>query len=288
MSEQNHNRPRVGWALGGGGARGLVHIGILKVLTRADIPVDAIAGTSMGGLVAALFACGISAEQMEAEIMEKSKLLSLLKLVDYRPAGWGSFFSGERVHGYFRELVGEETGFTDAQIPLALTAVDINTGLPVLLNEGSVADAMRATMSVPGVFAPVPRGPMRLVDGGVLNNVPVDVARSLGVDCVVAVDVNPNFALNAPGQKPVAEPFDLHIGLPIAQTLWHAMLVMMSAITESHLAQDPPDLIIRPDIPVGVSLFSGFDKPAQTIAAGTAAAEAALPYIRQLLRERLT
>lgn len=285
MGQQNGERVHIGWALGGGGARGLVHIGILKVLRRSGIPVDAIAGTSMGGLVGAVAACGVSMEELEREMLEKSKLLSMLKLVDRRPGRLDSVFAGERVHRYFQELVGEETEFRDTTIPLALTAVDLNTGRPVLLQEGSVADAMRATMSVPGVFAPVQRGHMRLVDGGVLNNVPVDVARSLGVDRVVAVDVNPNFALNEPGQKPVAEPFDLRFGLPITQTFWHSMLVMMSAITESNLAHDPPDLVIRPEIPVGVSLFSGFDKPAQTIAAGEAAAETALPYIRQLLAE---
>src|SRR5512143_3015601 len=193
---------KIGLALGGGGARGLAHIGILKVLQREQIPIDVITGTSMGGIVGAMHAVGLSPEQMEAEAMKRGEINQIFKLIDVRLVGSG-LLGGRRIKKMLAEMLGAETTFADLRLPFAVVSVDYTSGREVVLKEGNVVDAVRATMSVPGVFEPVELNNCQLLDGGVLNNVPVDVARDLGADKVIAVDVLPNFRLNQPGQEPI-------------------------------------------------------------------------------------
>lgn len=277
-----YRRKKLGLALGGGGARGLAHIGVLKVLDREQIAVDIIAGTSMGSIVGALYAAGFSGEHIEAEILRISRSrLEMAKLIDLRFDADG-LLGGSRITDMLTTLLGAELAFADLRIPFAATGVDILTGREVNLREGNVVEAVRASMSVPGVFAPVEIGPYRLVDGGVLNNVPVDVARTLGADAVVAVDVLPNFRVNQPGQPPVVEPIQ-GAGMPVQlSNLWHVVMVMMAALTESRLKETPPDLILRPDVPKAIDILFGFEQAAQAISAGEQAAEAVLNDVRLL------
>ena len=275
-------RNKLGLALGGGGARGLAHIGVLKVLDREQIAVDVIAGTSMGGIVGALYAAGFSGERIEAEMLRLSRSrLELVKLIDLR-LGAAGLVGGGRITEMLAALLGTDLTFADLRIPFAVTGVDILTGREVDLSEGNVVEAVRATMSVPGVFSPVEIGPYRLVDGGVLNNVPVDLALKLGADAVIAVDVLPNFRANQPGQPPVVEPIQ-GASLPLQlSNLWHVVLVMMAALTEFRLKEAPPDLMIRPDVPKDIDILFGFEQAAQAIAAGEQAAQALLNDIRLL------
>ena len=275
-------RKKLGLALGGGGARGLAHIGVLKVLDREKIAVDVIAGTSMGGIVGALYAAGFSGERIEAEILRLSRSrLELVKLIDLR-LGAAGLVGGGRITEMLTSLLGADLTFADVRIPFAVTAVDILTGREVDLCEGKVVESVRATMSVPGVFSPVEIGPYRLVDGGVLNNVPVDLALKLGADAVIAVDVLPNFRANQPGQPPVVEPIQA-AGLPVQiSNIWHVVLVMMAALTEFRVKEAPPDLMIRPDVPKDIDILFGFEQAAEAIAAGEQAAEAVLSDIRLL------
>jgi NTE family protein len=275
-------RKKLGLALGGGGARGLAHIGILKVLDREKVSVDLIAGTSMGGIVGALYAAGYSAERIEAEILRISQSRrEIAKLIDLR-LGAAGLVGGQRITEMLTSLLGADLTFADLRTPFAVTAVDIATGREVHLSDGKVVEAVRATMSVPGVFTPVEIGPYLLMDGGVLNNVPVDLALKLGADAVIAVDVLPNFRLNQPGQPPVVEPIQ-GPGLPLQlSNLWHVVLVMMAALTEFRLKAAPPDLMIRPDVPKDIDILFGFEQAAQAIAAGEQAAEAVLNDIRLL------
>jgi NTE family protein len=277
-----HRRRKLGLALGGGGARGLAHIGVLKVLDREKIAVDVIAGTSMGGIVGALYAAGFSGERIEAEMLRLSRSrLELVKLIDLR-LGAAGLLGGNRITEMLTALLGADLTFADLRIPFAVTGVDIVSGREVDLSEGNVVDAVRATMSVPGVFPPVEIGPYRLMDGGVLNNVPVDVALKLGADAVIAVDVLPSFRLNQPGQPPVVEPIQ-GPGLPLQfSNLWHVVLVMMSALTEYRLKEAPPDLLIRPNVAKDIDILFGFEQAAQAIAAGEQAAEKMLDEIRLL------
>src|SRR5512135_1749527 len=166
--------PKIGLALGGGGARGLAHIGILKVLRREQIPIDVITGTSMGGIVGAMHAVGLSPDQMEAEATKRGEIGQIFKLIDPRLVGSG-LLGGNRIKKMLAEMLGAERTFADLRLPFAVVSVDYNSGREVVLKDGNLAAAVRATMSVPGVFEPVKIDGYQLLDGGVLDNVPVGV-----------------------------------------------------------------------------------------------------------------
>lgn len=278
-------RPRVGLVLGGGGARGLAHIGVLRVLQRENIQVDCVAGTSMGGLVGALYAADVPLAKVEAEINRLSHVTEQIRLVDVSITAAGLSVRGRRIYNFMADLLGEDLTFADLRLPLAMVSVDLRTGREVVLQGGSVLDAVRATISVPGVFMPTELGDYRLVDGGVLDNVPVDVARSLGAERIIAVDVLPSFSRNLPGVEPVEPGLQLPFAPLYLNEVYHVLMVMIAALTENRLRQFPPDLLIRPQLPQSVTLLSGFNRSADIIAAGEAAMEAALPDIRKLLGE---
>ena len=277
--------PRLGLVLGGGGARGLAHFGVLRVLHREKIPIACIAGTSMGGLVGALFAAGVPAERVEEEVLRLSRVTEQIRLVDVDLSAAGLSIRGRRIYNFMADLLGEDLTFADLPLPLAMVAVDIRTGREVILQGGLVIDAVRATISVPGVFMPVDLGDYRLVDGGVLDNVPVDVARGMGATRTIAVDVLPSFSVNVPGRDPVETGLQLAFAPRQLTEVYHVLMIMIAALTESRLRQYPPDLLIRPALSPSITLLSGFNRAEEMIAAGEAATEAALPAIRALLAE---
>ncbi len=273
-------RPKVGLALSGGGARGLAHIGVLKVLEREDIPVDFLAGTSMGGIIAAAYAAGLSIEYIEKEALRMGRLRNLITLMDRSLPRLG-LFEGQKVQEYLAGHLGDIT-FDELKIPLALVAVDLETGEEVVLRKGRVVDAVRATISLPGVFAPYRLDGRLLVDGGVLNNLPADVVREMGADAVIAVDV---------GIKPEDLPHFLEAEkkrLPLTQipliieTLRRTVGIMEGWINAQKLAQAKPEVLIKPALSDDIGLFVGFNRVAECIAAGEEAAIAALPRIREI------
>ena len=278
------NTLTIGLALGGGGARGLAHIGVLKVFEREHIPVHFIAGTSMGGIIGSAYAAGVPLDSITEVALQIRKRMEQLRLMDFKLTGRG-LLKGTRLYRQMGSLLGEELTFAELKIPLALMAVDILTGREVVLRDGKVVDAIRATMSVPGVFEPVPRGDMLLVDGGILNNVPVDVVAREGMQRVIAVDVMPDFPRNQPGQAPVViAPRTAYLP-PAMQEVMNTFLIMISEMTEYRLRLHPPNLVIRPEISTQVSLLTGFELALEVIAAGETAAEAALPDIRRLINQ---
>jgi NTE family protein len=282
MTTASKTNLTLGLALGGGGARGLAHIGVLKVLEREEIPISFIAGTSMGGIIGALYGAGVSLETITGVAMQIRKRMEQLRLLDVKLTGRG-FIKGVRLYRQLAGLLGEELTFSELKIPTEMLAVDINTGREVVLRDGKVVDAIRATMSIPGIFEPVPRGELLLVDGGILNNVPVDVARNAGMGVVIAVDVMPDFRRNNAGQTPVVRPPKTAYLPPAMQEIMNALLVMISEMTEYSLQANKPDLILRPEISDQVSLITGFELSEQVIAAGEAATQAALPEIIRLI-----
>jgi NTE family protein len=279
------HHPSIGLVLGGGGARGLAHIGVLRVLERAQIPIGYVAGTSIGGLIGAVYAAGISLDDLTAEVKNLSKLTEFLRLMDVRISSHGISIKGARIYDYIAGLLGSELTFADLKLPLAMVAVDIYTGRQVILQGGLVSDAVRATISIPGIFTASQLGDFRLVDGGILNNVPVDVARSLGAQRVIAVDVLPDYTSNRPGQEPAVPPLTPPFLPGSLQELYQMLMVMISAITHSRLKENPPDVLIRPEIASDVTLLYGFSRANEMIAAGEKAAEAALPEIQRLKDE---
>ena len=283
MRELSPNEYKIGLVLGGGGARGLAHIGVLKVLEREQIPISYIAGTSMGGLIGALYAAGISLDAIEAEIKKLSPTSQVIKLVDLKLAGVGLQLKGTRIYNYLATFLGEDCTFNDLNIPVGMVAVDTITGREVILREGRVVDAIRATISVPGIFSAVQTENLLLVDGGILNNVPVDVVRGMGANRVIAVDVLPFFGLNKPGEPVLVEKLELHKWPRTVSELLHVQMIMVSAITQARLSQWPPEVLVRPDLPTDTTLFSGFNRVKELVAAGVMAAESALPEIRALV-----
>ncbi|MFQ6059107.1 MAG: patatin-like phospholipase family protein [Anaerolineae bacterium] len=275
-------RPKVGLALSGGGARGLAHIGVLKVLEREGIPIDFLAGTSMGGVVAAGYAAGLSPEFMEQEALRMGRLRKLVGLFDLALPKAG-LVEGRKIEAYLAQHLGEMT-FDDLRIPLALVAVDLVTGEEVVLRSGSVIEAVRATISLPGIFAPFRKDGYLLIDGGVLNPLPADVVRHIGADVVIAVNV----AIALEGLPRLLEAEEQ--GLPLTQipliieTLHRTVGIMENRISAQKLQEARPEVLIRPTIDNSITLFTGFHRAAECIAAGEEAATVALPEIKSALR----
>lgn len=276
-------RPTLGLALGGGGARGLSHVGVLKVLDRERIDVGVVAGASMGGLIGAAFAAGYPVRGIEEEVLSLARRSQLLKLADWVPT-LQALLSGKRFESYLNGVMGADLTFADLRRPLALAASDLNTGREVVLDTGRVVPAMRATMSIPGVFAPVEIGGYRLADGGILNNVPADLARALGADLVLAVDVLPFFRDNKLDEPPRVEPLEVPLMPSGVRDVWQAMFVAIAALTECNLAQSKPEVTIRPALPADVTLLAGFTRAELLIEAGERAAEAAMPALREAMK----
>lgn len=175
---------RIGLALGGGAVRGAAHIGVISVLEREGLRPDFIAGTSAGAIVGAAWAAGVSSADMH-EVMRG------LSWGDIAGIGWRkpmSVFDASPMARFIAKAVGD-VEFADLAIPFATVACDILTGERVVLQEGPVADAALASAAVPGLFPPIARGEMLLVDGGIVDNLPVDVVREMGADLVIAVDI---------------------------------------------------------------------------------------------------
>lgn len=278
-------RPYTGLALGGGGARGLAHIGVLKVLEAENIPIDCLVGSSMGGLIAALYAVGLSPQKLEAEAQNFSKLSQMFKLIDFSPPNRG-LIKADRLRHYLANLIGGDTRIEKLSKPLALTAVDLKTRKLVTLSRGSLIDAILATSSVPGLFPPVEFDQYLLVDGGVLNNVPADIPRKMGAETVFAVDVN--FISDEKSQwEYITSSSPLNKILPsFAIDFYQAEFIMVSAITEANLKKAKPDILIRPLIPAEINVFLGFSHAVQAIKLGENATYDHITKINELIKPR--
>jgi NTE family protein len=178
---------KIGLALGGGAARGLAHIGVLEVLEKEGIPIDMIAGTSAGAAIGAIYAQGkdFSVIKKLAINMNRIRLASLVDLALPKTG----FIEGKRITQLLQTIIGGEIEFSDLKIPLACVATDISTGEEIVIKQGSVLEAVRASISVPAIFTVVNWKGRYLVDGGLVNPVPVSVIRGMGADLIIAVNV---------------------------------------------------------------------------------------------------
>ena len=188
-SDKENSRPKVALVLGGGGAKGAATVGALKYVEKSEVPIDMVVGTSIGSIVGGMYAVGYRHEQLDSL---------------FRTQQWVNMFAGslmgDSIVNVFRNNLGSEysqVDFDSLATPFRCVAVDINKMRQVVLKEGDLAQAMRASMAIPVVFKPVKIDGMQLVDGGVLNNLPVDVAREMGADYVIAVDLTVNKHENA-------------------------------------------------------------------------------------------
>jgi NTE family protein len=235
----------------------------------------------MGGLIAAGYASGMTPDDLEREALAASRPARMMGLAE-PGLGQGGLIAGEHLLRYFEQLLGART-FSDMRLPLALVAVDLESRQTIVLQEGSVALAVRATTSVPGLFAPVKAGGRRLVDGGVLDNLPVDVVRRMGADLAIGVDVGANGGTGAArwlGCRP-GVPRGLSQAMEVLDSTMGAML---GAIQDEVLRRFPPDVWIQPGIPAEVNSIAGYQRVAELTAIGERAAEARLSEIFRLLR----
>ncbi len=176
-------RKRVGLALGGGAARGLAHVGVLQVLECEGIPIDYIAGTSAGSVAGAVYAAGLRGEDLLQAALR-------VRWRDFARPVWPrrGLASFAKLESYLVKTIGDLT-FADLEIPYAAVAVDLETCQQVVLREGRVAPAVRASCSVPGLVTPVELAGRALTDGGIVNNLPISVVRDMGADVVIAVNL---------------------------------------------------------------------------------------------------
>lgn len=254
-------RPSVAVVLGGGAARGLSHIGLLRALAEAGIPVDMVVGTSMGSLVAGMYAAGLSVDNLEYLVTT----MDLGNLFEPLLPPRGGIVGTERLERFINYLTNNAT-FDSVPVPFYSVVTHLESGQEVVWHTGLISRGMRASMSIPGTFPPVELDGEYYVDGGVAAMVPVEAARQLGADFVIAVDVR--------GQR--VDPIDVDNPMAVLNA---ALGHLLKANADAQLGK--ADVIIFPDIPSDSGL--DYDRAAEFIAAGYAAAQKALPEIRERL-----
>ena len=282
----------VGLAVGGGAAFGVAHVGLLNVFEDNDIPVDLVAGTSMGSIIAVGYACGISPKEMleiSARIGTKPTTLSAL---DFTLLGPG-LLSGNRIIAIFSPFLGPVSRFDQLRLPCQVVAADIETGERVPLGDGSLIEACRASCSVPLLWVPVRRGDRTLVDGGLVDPVPVEVVREMGADLCIAVNAVPapqkgvtNALTRLWRRVNALNPLNY---LGDSRYLPNTMDVFMNTIQIlqhelGNFKAISADVSITPNL--NEFTWVEFYKTEGLIERGAEAAEKALPQIKRLLAER--
>lgn len=260
MSSMATGRRRWALALGGGAARGIAHVGVMRVLEREGLVPDLVVGTSAGALAGVFLAAGVSADRTAA--WGESLRWSLLARPIVSRLG---LMSNERMGTLLRRVLPVRT-FDELSIPFACMATDLATAEPVLLCEGDLVSAIRASCAIPGLIVPVERDGLLLVDGGVTANVPTAVSRKLGAEIVVAVDVNLSYRRPSTPRNMV-------------EIFVHSFFTVGRA--SERLTSADADLLIAPDI--GTIGFEQLDRGPELIAAGEAAMVKALPDLLALL-----
>jgi NTE family protein len=309
------SRKTVGLALGSGSSRGWAHIGAIEALEEEGITIDNVAGSSVGSYVGALYACGSLKSLKEFVLaMDGRKVFSYFDVVFPR---FGILDGTKRLRELFSFHTDVED-FSELKIPVMMVATDMATGKKVVLKSGNIISALRATMSIPGLFAPVLVKGRWLVDGGLVDPVPVGVARALEADVVIAVDLNSGLVSH---KKPLRQPKSAAKKLEdspayksellkkmadyyehaetsftckinellhresstpdIIETVMTSINIMQERITRINLAVEPPDVIIQPRL--GQLKMMDFDQVEQTIEEGYISVKEKIADIKKLL-----
>ena len=245
---------KLGLALGGGGARGLAHIGVIKALKELNVPIHCVAGTSIGAIIGGAFAAGImdKAEQWAAAPNWKKLPKLFLDLHLSKKA----LIRGDKIEKFFREMITVKT-FDELNLPFAAVATDLMSGEEVVLRKGDVHTAIRASMSIPGVFCPVERDGKVLVDGGLVNPLPIEVCRQLGADKVIAVDLN---------CRGLDEPTKAYGALNVFSVIDETFRVVMNIAQKRYFPVPTPDIVLQP--PVGDISILDFHKADKLVKIG--------------------
>ncbi|MEW6270921.1 MAG: patatin-like phospholipase RssA [Thermodesulfobacteriota bacterium] len=308
QAAKQRRRPRVGVALGSGSARGWAHIGVLNAMRAAGIAPDVVCGTSIGALVGAAYVTG-ELPRLERWVRSITRL-DILRLLDLR-AGRGGFVAGTRVFEQLRSAESDKN-IEDLDVRYAAVATDFETGREVWLREGSLLDAVRASISLPGLFVPARVEGRWLVDGGLVNPVPVSVCRALGADVVIAVNLGGDLTSRnvQPALPELDEPAKLEDAISrlpralqprlraaasllsssrdrarppgLLDVVAGSIYIMQDRVTRSRLAGDPADVIVSPRLP-HVRLLE-FDRAAEVIAEGEASFALVRESVERVLR----
>jgi NTE family protein len=285
----------VGLVLGAGGARGLAHIGVIRILEREGITVDVVAGSSMGALVAAAWASGRSADELEQIAMQVKGKKMFLKLLNPMFPGAG-IVRGLSVYRFLDSIMNGLT-FEDTMIPVKIVACDLHTMEEVVFERGKLIDAIRASISIPGIFRPVKHKGRSLIDGGLASPVPVDLMVRAGVSKIIAVNTFPNpeamKQYRHAEEESRIESAELNLPMhetgPLIDTPTHLIKNYMRFLnsTQARVAQEAcskVDVVIAPTVPDG--FWYDFYNPERYIRRGEQVAEAALPQLRELVGTR--
>ena len=305
--------PRVGLALGSGSARGWAHIGVLQVLRDEGVPLDLVCGSSIGALVGAAYAGG----ELDrfGDWVQSLGLREVFGFMDFNLAG--GMLKGEKLIAFWRRNFAD-FDIESSPLPFGAVATDLHSGAEVWLREGSIADAVRASIALPGLFTPVLQADGRLlVDGGLVNPVPTTLARAMGADIVIGVDLNadivqrhmhPLAVVRAPeadapeGSAPPPQPEPARNGEwarrlkfwagpggkpavrkqpSMLDVMMTSVNIMQMRITRSRMAGDPPEVVIAPRLAHLGQL--DFHRAKEAIEEGRRAAQASLPQLRQFM-----
>ena len=254
---------KIGLALGGGAAKGFAHIGVIKMLEANGIKIDVVTGTSAGSVVGALYASGMDAFALQ----EKAVALDESQMRDVNLLG-GGLIKGQKLQDYVNAQVANKALDKLAK-PFAVVATDLDNGNRIVFRRGNVGQAVRASSSIPGIFMPTIIGNHKYVDGGVVSPVPVDAARELGANFVIAIDIS---------SKAVGKSSTSTLGM-----MNQAIVIMGQKLGEQELAR--ADIVIRPK--VGQIGAADFDQKNTAILEGEKAALAMMPAIRKKMAERM-
>ena len=257
-------QPRVALVLSGGGVRGFAHIGVIKCLQDAGVPIDLIAGTSAGSIVGALYADQGNITAVQADVIS----VGLGSVLDFNniPSSQG-VFKGYKLQKFLLQHMKAKT-FDELKIPLIVVATDLKTGAPVKLDSGPVAPAVQASAAIPALFDPVSLYGYELIDGGMSDPVAVDMVQPYHPKVIIAVNVAEQLPAKIPGT---------------AEGIYNRAFII-SRLNMSRMSAEGADILITP--PVGTTQVFDIDKKTQLIHEGELAAQKALPEIKRLLAER--
>ncbi len=255
------NKYKLALVLSGGAALGYAHMGVIKVLRENHITLDLIVGTSIGAIVGGNIAAGIPVDKLIAE----ARGISLFKLFDFKIMGLG-FFSWNKTEAFLRGNLDHIT-FRDLKIPFAAVATDLYSGKKVVLGSGDVVTAMLASASIPGIYTPVKIDGHLLIDGGIVEDLPVPTAKKLGAEHIIAVDVHHPLIKNS-----IKTPFDV-----IRQAIYITQQNHVDKLEQN------ADIVIRPDL--HELSYMNFDDVEKGVETGAKSARAALPQIKALVNK---
>ena len=263
------SRPKIGLVLGGGGARGLAHIGVLKVFEQEGVPVDMVVGTSVGAIVGALYASGFPISLIENLAQETGwdKLTNLSKVSLFKLLVVGDLLSSEKLGGFLTQKMGARR-FEQLVKQFACVATDIRTGERIIFREGDLEPAVRASATIPAAFSPVEYRHRYLVDGGVVDNLPTDIARLMGADIVIAVQVQINPYIRKSSN--------------VMSTL--AQVIMVQGYETARKREELADFVIRPQ--VGDVSILDLGRSEECIDAGLLATRSSLPDLKKKILEK--